>query len=198
VTGVWIVVCKLVCIQTITASHKRRSGRYKDVMQTTSFETAIGRCEIGWTERGIARVRLPGPGRSVHPATEVPDHVRQAIEGIRALLRGEPADLSAVPVDLGGAEPFDRRVYEAARSIQPGRTSTYGELAAEAGEPGEARAVGVAMARNRVPLIVPCHRVVAADGRLGGFSAPGGTATKRRLLEIEGAHTSQPGTLFAA
>jgi methylated-DNA-[protein]-cysteine S-methyltransferase len=167
-------------------------------METTSFETAIGRCEIGWTTRGVARVRLPGPRRPAQPATKIPAEVRRAIAGIQALLRGEPADLRAVPVDLEGTEPFDRRVYEAARSIEPGSTRTYGELAADTGEPGEGRAVGVAMARNRVPLIVPCHRVVAADGRLGGFSAPGGAATKRRLLEIEGAHPSQPGTLFAA
>jgi methylated-DNA-[protein]-cysteine S-methyltransferase len=166
------------------------------MMETTDFDTAIGRCAIGWTERGVATVRWPGSRRAPGSATPPPE-VERAIEGIQALMRGQPADLTAVPLDLGKAQPFDRRVYEAARSIQPGSTRTYGELAAEVGEPGEARAVGAAMARNPVPLVIPCHRVVAADGRLGGFSAPGGVATKRRLLEIEGAHSAQPGTLFA-
>jgi methylated-DNA-[protein]-cysteine S-methyltransferase len=167
------------------------------MMETTEFDTAIGRCAIGWTERGVAKVRWPG-SRGASRSAARPPEIERAIEGIQALLRGEPADLTGVPLDLGGVQPFDRRVYEAARSIQPGRTRTYGELATELGEPGEARAVGAAMARNPVPLVVPCHRVVAADGRLGGFSAPGGVATKRRLLEIEGAHSDQPGTLFAA
>jgi methylated-DNA-[protein]-cysteine S-methyltransferase len=165
-------------------------------METTSFETAIGRCAIAWTDRGIARVRWPGSRRAVGSATPPPE-VQRAIDGIQALLRGEAADLTRVPLDLGDLGAFERRVYEVARSIRPGSTRTYGELAAELGEPGEAREVGAAMARNPVPLIVPCHRVVGADGRLGGFSAPGGTATKRRLLEIEGAHADQPGTLFA-
>jgi methylated-DNA-[protein]-cysteine S-methyltransferase len=166
------------------------------MIETTAFETAIGTCAIGWTERGVARVGWPGSRRATGSAAPPPE-VQTAIEGIQALLRGEPADLTDVPLDLAGARPFDRRAYEAARAIRPGSTRTYGQLAAELGEPGEAREVGAAMARNPVPLIVPCHRVVGADGRLGGFSAPGGTATKRRLLEIEGAHTDQPGTLFS-
>jgi methylated-DNA-[protein]-cysteine S-methyltransferase len=162
------------------------------VMDSTSFETAIGRCAIGWTERGVASVRLPGskqPGGAADP----PDCVRSAIEGTTALLAGARVDLSAVPVDLTLVEAFDRRVYALAREIVPGETRTYGELARALGEP-DARAVGVALARNPVPLVVPCHRVVAADGGLGGFSAPGGVATKRRLLEIEGAGRAQ--TLF--
>jgi methylated-DNA-[protein]-cysteine S-methyltransferase len=166
-------------------------------METTTFETAIGRCGIAWTETGVARVSWPSSSQAVGSATPPPE-VQRAIDGIQALLRGEAADLTDVRLDLGGVEPFDRRVYEAARSIGPGRTRTYGELAAQVGEPGEARTVGASMARNPVPLIVPCHRVVAADGRLGGFSAPGGASTKRRLLEIEGVHADQPGTLFAA
>jgi methylated-DNA-[protein]-cysteine S-methyltransferase len=175
----------------------RRSARYTDTMNTTSVETAIGRCGIGWTGRGITRVSWPSSRRAIGSATP-PPQVERAIDGIQALLRGEAADLTQVQLDLGDVEAFDRRVYEAARAIRPGSTRTYGQLAAELGEPGEAREVGAAMARNPVPLIVPCHRVVGADGRLGGFSAPGGTATKRRLLEIEGAHADQPGTLFAA
>jgi methylated-DNA-[protein]-cysteine S-methyltransferase len=164
-------------------------------MQATTFDTSIGRCGIAWTERGIARVRWPGSRRAVGSAAPPPE-VHRAIDGIQALLRGEASDLTQVRLDLGDVAAFDRRVYEAARAIRPGNTRTYGQLARELGEPGEAREVGAAMARNPVPLIVPCHRVVGADGRLGGFSAPGGTATKRRLLEIEGAHADQPGTLF--
>jgi methylated-DNA-[protein]-cysteine S-methyltransferase len=163
-------------------------------MDSTSFETAIGRCAIGWTERGVASVRLLSPGHSGASA-DPPTFVRSAIEGITSLLAGGRVDLAGVPVDLSRAEPFDRRVYALAREIAPGETRTYGELARGLGEP-DARAVGVALARNPVALVVPCHRVVAADGGLGGFSAPGGVATKRRLLEIEGAGQAQ--TLFDA
>ncbi len=163
-------------------------------MDSTSFETAIGRCAIGWTRRGVARVRLLSAGH-LGASADPPPSVRSAIEGIASLLAGRRVDLAGVPVDLSRAEPFDRRVYALAREIAPGETRSYGELARRLGET-DARAVGVALARNPVPLVVPCHRVVAADGGLGGFSAPGGVATKRRLLEIEGAGQTQ--TLFDA
>jgi methylated-DNA-[protein]-cysteine S-methyltransferase len=113
--------------------------------------------------------------------------VRPAITGIVALLAGRPGDLAAVPLQLEGVPAFDRRVYALARKIPRGATCTYGELAARLGEPGAARDVGQALGRNPFPLVVPCHRVVAAAGRLGGFTAPGGAATKARLLAIEGA-----------
>jgi methylated-DNA-[protein]-cysteine S-methyltransferase len=164
------------------------------VIETTGFETAIGRCELGWTERGVARVKLPGSRPTAADATP-PAAVRRAIDGIVSLLAGEPADLTSAPLDLGRAEPFDRRVYALAREIPPGETRTYGELARRLGEP-DARAVGASLARNPVPLVVPCHRVVAADGGLRGFSAPGGVATKRRLLEIEGAWADAQPQLF--
>jgi methylated-DNA-[protein]-cysteine S-methyltransferase len=164
------------------------------VIETTSFETAIGRCEIGWTGAGVARVRLPG-SNPVAAAATPPAVVRRAIDGIVSLLDGEPADLASVPLDLGRAEPFDRRVYALAREIPAGETRTYGELARQLGEP-DARAVGAALARNPVPLVVPCHRVIAADGDLRGFSAPGGIATKRRLLQIEGAGVDAQTPLF--
>jgi len=98
---------------------------------------------------------------------------------------GEGADLSQIVLDLAGVEQFDRRVADVARAIPAGETLTYGEIATRIGAPGKAREVGAALGRNRFPIIVPCHRVVAANGKLGGFSGPGGPRTKLRLLEIE-------------
>ncbi len=167
-----------------------------DILATTSFETEIGRCAISWTERGIRSVTLAGgkaPG--VEPA-EAPCPVRAAIAAVTELLAGEAADLSAIALDLEGVEPFDQRVGEVARTIAPGRTLTYGEVAERVGAPGEAREVGRALARNRFPIIVPCHRVIAAGRRLGGFSAQGGIETKLKLLELERAHAGGPMTLF--
>jgi methylated-DNA-[protein]-cysteine S-methyltransferase len=120
--------------------------------------------------------------------------VQRAIDGIVALLRGEASELASVPLDLTGVPAFDRHVYEVTRSIPPGAMLTYGEIAARLGEPEAARAVGQALARNPFPIIVPCHRVHAAGGKAGGFSAGGGVATKLRLLQIESAHAR--GTLF--
>jgi methylated-DNA-[protein]-cysteine S-methyltransferase len=159
------------------------------------FDTAIGRCGIAWSEHGVTGVRLPG--RRIGPEHgAAPPAVRRAIERITALLRGEPSDLTGVALDMAGVPPFHRRVYEAARGIPPGETLTYGELAARIGAPGDAREVGQALARNPFTLVVPCHRVVAAGGKAGGFSAPGGVATKRRLLAIEGARTAAQPELF--
>ena len=171
------------------------------------FETAIGRCGIAWGGDGLVAISLPhsrdertreqlrrrAPGADERTP---PAFVREAIDRIVALLNGEPSDLDGIELDLGDVEPFDRRVAVAARSVGPGRTVTYGELAARIGAAGEAREVGAALGRNRFPLVVPCHRVVAADGGLGGFSAPGGTETKRRLLAIERRHADGPLTLF--
>ncbi|MGE5413900.1 MAG: methylated-DNA--[protein]-cysteine S-methyltransferase [Syntrophomonadaceae bacterium] len=159
------------------------------------FDTPIGRCGIAWTEAGIARVQLPEPddrravGRLERGgATESapPPAVAEAIAVIARHLGGEPQDFSGVTLDLGGAGDFARRVYAAAWAVPPGRTVTYGEIAATIGEPKEARAVGQALGANPIPLIVPCHRVVASNGGIGGFSAPGGSMTKTRLLALEG------------
>jgi methylated-DNA-[protein]-cysteine S-methyltransferase len=109
-----------------------------------------------------------------------------------AFLRGEPSDLSSVLLDMDPVPPFHRRVYEATRSIPCGATMTYGALAAQAGVAGAARAVGQALARNPFAIIVPCHRVLAAGGRVGGFSANGGATTKLRLLAIEGQAKGAP------
>ena len=159
------------------------------------FETAIGRMGIRWTDRGISAVRWSDNGQPPR-SPDPPKSVREVIDGIVSLIAGEGADLSSVAVDFGRVEPFDRQVYELARRIPPGETRTYGALARALGEP-DPRRVGVALARNRFPIVVPCHRVVAADGGLGGFSAPGGVATKRRLLAIERAYADESQTLFS-
>jgi methylated-DNA-[protein]-cysteine S-methyltransferase len=173
------------------------------------FDTAIGRCALAWDARALLTVMLPGADdtrtlaalrrRCPHAAASAPPwphFVADAVAAMQALLRGEAVDLSRVPIDLDAAEPFDRRVFEAARRIGPGETCTYGELARALGKPEATRAVGAALGRNPWPLVVPCHRVLAAGGRIGGFSAPGGAATKRRLLEIEAAAVPRAGELF--
>jgi len=171
------------------------------------FETAIGACGIAWSDRGVAGVQLPaGPEdatraclrRRFPDAREVaaPAEVQRAVAGIVALLRGEPSDLESVALDMDPVPAFERRVYEVARTIPPGSTLSYGEVAARMGEPAAARDVGQALGRNPFAIIVPCHRVLAAGGKLGGFSARGGVTTKFRLLSIEGARPSDAPTLF--
>ncbi|WP_091299189.1 methylated-DNA--[protein]-cysteine S-methyltransferase [Amycolatopsis xylanica] len=175
-----------------------------DVLGFAMFGTAIGSCGIAWGERGIVgvwlpesseaktRARLAGLGA---PEAEPPDSVRKAIADIVDLLNGTPNDLADIVVDLDGVPEFHQKVYEIARKIPPGKTLTYGDIAHELGMPGSAQAVGQALGRNPVPIVVPCHRVLAAGGKDGGFSAPGGVSTKRRMLVIEGALADEP-TLF--
>jgi methylated-DNA-[protein]-cysteine S-methyltransferase len=162
------------------------------------FDTAIGRCGVAWGERGVAGVQLPEAGERQTRARMLarfpaageatpPPEVRHVIDRIVAQLRGEVSDLSGIALDMDEVPAFHRRVYEAARAIPPGMTLSYGEIAARAGAPGAARAVGQALGRNPFPIVVPCHRVLAAGGKIGGFSAQGGIATKRRMLAIEGA-----------
>jgi methylated-DNA-[protein]-cysteine S-methyltransferase len=162
------------------------------------FKTPVGYCAVAWNATGLVAVQLPErsaaatrarlrrrlPGAS---ASRPPRRVRQAVAAIERLLRGGPDTLAGIALDLSRCTPFHRRVYELARTIPAGETWTYGALAARAGSPGAARAVGQAMARNPFPLVVPCHRVTGAQGRAGGFSAHGGVGTKFRLLRIEGA-----------
>jgi methylated-DNA-[protein]-cysteine S-methyltransferase len=160
------------------------------------FETALGHCGMVWGEQGLKHVQLPEANsvrtrarllRLFPSAKEapLPPEARDAIERIIALLRGEPSDLSSIRLDMEGLAPFVRRAYALARKIPPGSTLQYGEIALRLGMPGSARAVGQAMGRNPFAIIVPCHRVVAAGGRSGGFSANGGVATKLRMLAIE-------------
>ena len=168
-----------------------------------SFTTALGDCALEWDAVGITRVHMPGSpaARRRTEAGDAPAHVREAADLITRLLESALVDLdgSAVSHDARVGD-FARRVYAATRQVGPGETVTYGEIAhrldADAA-PGAARAVGAALGANPTPIIVPCHRVLAADGSLHGFSAPGGIQTKRRMLQIEGApgFTQQP--LFA-
>jgi methylated-DNA-[protein]-cysteine S-methyltransferase len=156
-----------------------------------TFDTALGRCAVRWSEAGIAGVLLPHPagrpGDAIEDGGEVPPFVRRAIEGMTAVLAGGSPDLRAIPLDDRDIDDLRRAVYAATREIAPGTTRSYGEVARAIGRPDGARDVGAALARNPFPIIVPCHRVVAANGALTGFSAPGGLATKRRMLELEGA-----------
>ena len=156
-----------------------------------AFETALGLCAVGWSDTGVSGVMLPGaramPGRLAEDAGDLPAFVGRAIEGMRAVLAGASDDLQDIPVDDRGVDDFRRAVYAATRRITPGSTRSYGEIARAIDRPGAARDVGVALSRNPTPIIVPCHRVVAANGALTGFSAPGGLASKRRMLELEGA-----------
>lgn len=173
------------------------------------FDTPIGTCAIAWSGCGIAGLQLPEPTPAatrarvkrrwpgVVEAASVPAGVQRALDRVQALLAGGAADLADIPLDLEAAPEFHRRVYEVARSIPPGRTMTYGEIARRLGVPHESREVGQALGRNPVAIIVPCHRVLGADGKMGGFSANGGVSTKRRMLEIEGAPEVGAGPLFA-
>jgi methylated-DNA-[protein]-cysteine S-methyltransferase len=178
-------------------------------VETALFPTAIGAMGIAWSKRGVAGVFLPEASeaatrrriaRRFPRACESapPADVQRAIDAIAALLRGERADLSAIALDMQAVPELHRRIYAVARTISPGATLSYGEIAARLGDRQLARDVGAALARNPFSIVVPCHRVLAADGKLGGFSARGGTETKLRLLSIEGVQL--PGTLplFAA
>lgn len=164
------------------------------------FDTALGRCGLAWNAAGLTGVGLPHASESLlaarlrrhngaeaqaTPPDEHPVAVRQAIAGIQALCNGQRVDLLDVELDWTGASGFHRQVYDLTRAIAPGRTRSYGELAADLGDPGAARAVGQALGANPWPIVVPCHRVLAARGASGGFSAPGGVDTKRRMLAIE-------------
>jgi methylated-DNA-[protein]-cysteine S-methyltransferase len=170
----------------------------------TIFETPAGFCGIAWNGAGITRFQLPV--RSGEAAERYllrrrpeakrdtpPAQVAEAITAIRSYFEGEKVDFARFPLDLGAQEAFFEQVYEAARGVGWGTTTTYGKLAQELGAgPEAARDVGQAMATNPVPLIIPCHRVLAAGGKVGGFSAPGGAATKVRMLELEGVHIEPP------
>ena len=175
----------------------------------TVFATPIGDCAIAWSADGVSGVWLPSSVAGALPRTIVrrhpaavaaapPAELAALPEAIARLLAGERIDFANVRLDLAVAEPFDARVYVAARAIPAGEFVTYGELAARVGADATAREVGQSLGRNRWPVVVPCHRIVASGNGLGGFSAPGGTATKQRLLAIERARPSGAPDLFDA
>lgn len=179
-------------------------------METTQlvlFDTPIGACGLAWSGARLRGVQLPERNAAAtasriiarfpeaawaQPSGAAPD----IIAGIVALLGGEPRSLAEVPIDEDRLSDFDRAVYGATRRILPGRTSTYGAIAAEVGSSGEARSVGQSLGRNPFPIVVPCHRVLAAGGQTGGFSGSGGVETKLRMLTIEGAKIDEAPSLF--
>jgi methylated-DNA-[protein]-cysteine S-methyltransferase len=173
------------------------------------FETAIGWAGIAWSGDGLVACHLPERDAEMARrsflrrfpealAAPVPENLQATVAGIQGLMRGEKADLSAAPLDLSRTPQFHARVYEIARAIPPGETLTYGEIAAQLGDKLLARDVGQALGKNPWPIVVPCHRVTAAGGKPGGFSARGGVNTKLKLLAIEGAAAAAQADLFAS
>jgi len=171
------------------------------------FDTEIGGCAIAWSDVGVLSVQLP-EARPTETLARVqrryagaavvdapPPHIAAAIAAVRALLEEGRADLASIALDMERIPEFHRRVYAVARTIPAGQTLSYGEVAARVGEPEAARAVGAALGKNPFALVVPCHRVLAANGKIGGFSAAGGVATKLKLLALERA-TALRGDLF--
>jgi methylated-DNA-[protein]-cysteine S-methyltransferase len=173
-----------------------------------TFETPLGTCGLAWGPAGLLAVRLPGSSEAAvmsrlrHrfpklDAVRPPSWVAEAIDSMTSHLAGAQEDLSGIPLDFSGVAPFEASVYREARLIPPGTTVSYGVLASRLGDRNLARAVGQALGRNPWSIVVPCHRITAADGRTGGFSAPGGAATKLKLLELEGALAAETLPLFA-
>jgi methylated-DNA-[protein]-cysteine S-methyltransferase len=172
------------------------------------FDTAVGRCAVVWRGALIVRVLLPAaseahmreavarsfPGAA---SAEPPAAVARVIDKIVALCRGEAARFDDAPLDRSSIEPFAARVYAILESVAFGDTTTYGAVAEALGDRSLSRAVGAALGANPFPIVIPCHRVTAAGGAMGGFSAPGGAATKRKLLEIEGAFAASKLPLFS-
>jgi methylated-DNA-[protein]-cysteine S-methyltransferase len=167
------------------------------MMQYRLFETAIGTCGLAWSARGISRLQLPESGptaterriarRAVPADMPLPPVIDELIAQLQSYAGGGREDFSPVVLDLTGVAVFEQSVYAAARAISFGETLSYGELARQIEAPDAARAVGQALGRNPIPIIIPCHRILAKGRRIGGFSAHGGVRTKERLLALEGA-----------
>ena len=164
------------------------------------FDTAIGSCGLAWSEAGLTGVQLPEAspaetaaritrhGAVLVDAADTSPEIAGVIAALKAFLSGEPTGFEDIRLDMARHSAFEQAAYEALRKVPWGRTVTYGDLAAAVGKPNGAQAIGMAMGRNSWPVIVPCHRVLGANGWLGGFSAPGGTLTKKALLESEGVY----------
>jgi len=165
------------------------------------FETALGWMGIAWSDQGIARVLLPqrdvaamerklvAKGAAAGNPTQ---QIAEVIARLRRYAAGEAVEFDDVPVDLSGADSFQKAIYDAARKLAFGVTTTYGGLASAAGHAGLARETGAALGQNPVPIVVPCHRILAAGNKIGGFSAPGGSSTKEKLLAMEGVQVGPP------
>jgi methylated-DNA-[protein]-cysteine S-methyltransferase len=186
---------------------RRPQAYIRRMTQYALFETAIGWAGVAWSAAGLAAVHLPERDAEVarrgflrrFPAleeAEPPTAVAAVIDQIRDLLAGGKPTLRDAVIDLSRTSDFNAKVYAIARDIPPGETLTYGEVAARLGDRLLARDVGQALGQNPWPIVVPCHRVTAAGGKLGGFSARGGAATKLRLLAIEGAKAAAQPSLF--
>lgn len=172
-------------------------------MNWALFDTPLGRCGMAWSARGVLAVQLPEASdqatraRLLRPRPEAtqaapPPHIEAAISAIVALMNGDRSDLSFIPLDPAGISAFDQRVYDVAQTIPPGQTLTYGDIARKLGDITLSRAVGQSLGRNPYVVVVPCHRVLAAGRKIGGFSASGGTKTKLDLLSLEGVELREP------
>lgn len=171
------------------------------------FDTAIGPCAIAWAGETVVGSRLPegtvttarARMQQRFPAAreaEAPPAIQVAIDRVKALIDGAPVEFHDIAMDLAPLPAFNRQVYAITSAIKPGETLTYGDVAKRLGDANAARAVGRALGENPFPMLIPCHRVLAAGGRAGGFSAPGGIETKMALLSIERARTSASPGLF--
>ena len=166
------------------------------------FDTDIGRCGVAWGEHGLLGVQLP-EAHDAHTRARIrqkapgaqeaspPADVQHACDAMARLLKGETSDLSFIQVDMSHVPDFNRKVYDIARTIEPGETLTYGDIAVQLGDKLLARSIGQALGQNPFPIVIPCHRVLAANGKTGGFSANGGVTTKFRMLAIEKAKIAQ-------
>jgi O-6-methylguanine DNA methyltransferase len=182
-------------------------------MPYAMFETSLGHCALAWTDEGVTWLQLPeetpdatrarllakrpDAGTEEAKLRGAPKWVKDAVARVREHLAGKPQALAEVPLDLSAASELHTRIYRALQAVPPGKTTTYGDLAKLVGSPGASRAVGRAMATNPFPILVPCHRVVAAGGKDGGFSAYGGLVTKEKLLALEGGALRAQASLFA-
>ncbi len=157
-------------------------------MPRVTFATALGRCALSWSDAGLAGFSLPEAGMRADDVAEPSREVAVVIARAQRHLAGQPEDFADLAYNFSEVGEFQRRVLRATLAVKPGRTATYGEIAAAIGElPATSRAVGAALGANRWPLLIPCHRITGADGRMTGFSGPGGVDTKARLLALEGA-----------
>jgi methylated-DNA-[protein]-cysteine S-methyltransferase len=168
----------------------------------TLFETRFGFVGFAWSEGGLTRLLLPDRRAAIErrldasagsvQENELPSAVATLVADIKRYFEGEEVSFDHVAVDLDGVDAFRSSIYQETRQLGFGETTNYGELARRAGHAGMARETGQALGSNPVPLIVPCHRILAAGARIGGFSAPGGASAKEKMLALEGVRVGPP------